>query len=135
DAEAGYRAYSQALTWLPRDPVLRHDRARIAGRLALLEPQSASLWRGRAVEDFRIALAAAPGDGTAWARLALAELEAGADIGEVLPLLRLARLTAPRRASALLPQFTSVMRHWEVVPEEMRTHVLASLPSFWSHGP
>ena len=133
-AEAAYRSYSQALAWRPRDPVLRHDRARLAGRLAVLEPRSAAQWRERAVRDFRRAVAAAPGDGTAWARLALAELEAGADIKEVLPMLRLARLTAPRRASALLPQFSIVMRHWEAMPEEMRTHALADLPSFWSRG-
>lgn len=134
DAKAAYGSYTAALAWRPHDPVLREDRARLAGRLALLEPQSVLLWRARAVEDFRQAVAAAPGNGTAWARLAQAELEAGADIEKALPQLRLARLTAPRRASALLPQFSIVMHHWAAMPDEMRTHALADLPSFWSRG-
>lgn len=134
DAKAAYQSYTAALAWRPHDPVLREDRARLAGRLALLEPQSVHLWRERAVEDFRQAVTAAPGNGTAWARLAQAELEAGAGIEKALPQLRLARLTAPRRASALLPQFSIVMRHWDAMPDEMRTHALADLPSFWSRG-
>lgn len=131
-AEAAYRSYTIALAWRGDDPALLKDRARLAGRLASAEPQSAEAWRERAVEDLRAALALAPGDGTAWARLAQAEMEAGAEVQSVLPHLRLARLTAPRRASALLPQFSIVMRHWDVMPDEMRSHALDDLPSFWS---
>lgn len=131
-AEAAYRSYTVALAWRGDDPALLKDRARLAGRLASAEPQSAGAWRERAVEDLRAALAVAPGDGTAWARLAQAEMEAGADVQSVLPHLRLARLTAPRRASALLPQFSIVMRHWDAMPDEMRSHALEDLPSFWS---
>lgn len=134
DAKTAYHSYTAALAWRPHDPVLREDRARLAGRLALLEPRLAPFWREQAVEDFRGAVASAPGNGTAWARLAQAELEAGAGIETVLPQLRLARLTAPRRASALLPQFSIAMRHWDAMPDEMRAHALADLPSFWSRG-
>lgn len=130
-AEAAHRSYTQVLAWRPGDPALLQDRARLAGQLALLDPRSAVHWREEAVEDFRAAVAAAPGDGAVWARLAQAELEAGADVQSVLPHLRLARLTAPRRASALLPQFSIVMRHWDAMPDEMRAHALADLPSFW----
>jgi hypothetical protein len=131
-AEAAYRSYTVALAWRGDDPALLKDRARLAGRLASADPQSAVAWRARAVEDLRAALALAPGDGTAWARLAQAEIEAGADVQSVLPHLRLARLTAPRRASALLPQFSIVMRHWDAMPDELRTHALEDLSSFWS---
>lgn len=131
-AEAAYRSYAHALAWRGDDPALLKDRARLAGRLASADPQSAVAWREQVVEDLRAALALAPGDGTAWARLAQAEIEAGADVQSVLPHLRLARLTAPRRASALLPQFSIVMRHWDAMPDEMRTHALEDLPSFWS---
>lgn len=130
-AETTFDAYSRALVWRPDDPALLRNRARLAGRLALLEPQSEGLWRARAVADFRAALAAAPGDGTAWARLAQAELEAGAEIEDVLPHLRLARFTSPRRASALLPQLSIAMRHWEAIPDDIRVHALADLPAFW----
>lgn len=133
-AEAAYRSYVHALAWRSDEPAFLNDRARLAGQLALTDTQSAEGWRARAVEDFRSALAVAPGDGTAWARLAQAEIEAGADVQSVLPHLRLARLTAPRRASALLPQFSIVMRHWDAVPDEMRTHALKDLPSFWSRS-
>lgn len=130
--DAAWHSYTQALEWRGDDPRLLRERARLAMRRAVLEPQSADLWRGRAVEDYRAAVAAAPGDGTAWARLAQAELEAGAGVETILPYLRLARLTAPRRASALLPQFSIVMRHWDAMPDEMRAHALADLPAFWS---
>jgi hypothetical protein len=129
---AAYEAYTEALSWHPEDPALLQDRARLAGRLALLDEQMAALWRERAVRDFRDALAAAPGDGAVWGRLAQAELEAGAGAEEVLGHLRLARLTAPRRASALLPQFVIVMRHWDAMPEEMRVHGLADVSGFWT---
>lgn len=130
--DAAWHSYTQALDWRRDDPRLLRERARLAMRRAALEPQSADRWRGRAVEDYRTAVAAAPGDGTAWARLAQAELENGADIEQVFTHLRLARLTAPRRASALLPQFSIVMRHWDAMPDEMRSHALDDLPSFWS---
>ena len=130
-AEAAYRSYTFALAWRGDDPALLKDRARLAGRLASADLPSAREWRVRAVEDLSAALALAPGDGTAWARLAQAEIEAGADVETILPYLRLARLTAPRRASALLPQFSIVMRHWDAMPAEIRSHVLEDLPAFW----
>ncbi len=132
NAEAAFRSYSEALAWQPEDPTLREDRARLASRLARLDPESADRWKELAVEDFRQTVALSPGNGTAWARLAEAELEAGAPVEKVLPYLRLARLTAPRRASALLPQLSIVMRHWEAMPDEMRAHALADLTSFWT---
>lgn len=129
EAEAAYRAYTDALAWLPNDPALRAERARLARRLSLLDAQPE--WASRAVDDFRAAAALSPGDGVIWARLAEAELAAGAEVETVLPHLRLARLTAPRRASALFPQFVIVMRHWEAMPDDMRAHALADLPIFW----
>ncbi len=60
--------------------------------------------------------------------------ECGRDRRCVRPWLGVARLTGRRRASARVPQFAVVMRHWEEMPEEMRTHALADLPSFWSRG-
>lgn len=131
-AETAYGKYTEALLWRSDDPALLRDKARLAGRLAFLKPGSSGLWRERAVEDLRAAVAAAPGDGTAWAWLAQAELNAGGSVEKVLPHLRLARLTAPRRASALLPQFAIVMKHWSAMPHEMRAHALADLPAFWS---
>lgn len=131
-AETAYGKYTEALLWRPSDPALLRGKARLAGRLAFLKPGSSGLWRERAVADLRAAVAAAPGDGTAWAWLAQAELNAGGSVEEVLPHLRLARLTAPRRASALLPQFAIVMKHWSAMPDEMRAHALSNLPAFWS---
>lgn len=132
EALGAYDAYTQALSWQPEDPGLLQDRARLAGRLALFDAAMAPRLRERAVRDFRNALAAAPGDGTVWARLAQAELEAGVGTEAVLDHLRLARLTAPRRASALLPQFAIVMRHWDEMPEDMRAHGLGDALGFWS---
>lgn len=132
DGEAAYDLYSEALAWRPDDPVLLHDRARLAGRLAVLESELASQWRRRAVEDFRKVVALSPGNGTAWVRLAKAEIDAGADVEEVLPKLRLARLTAPSRASALLPLFLITMQHWDEMPDDLRSHALAAVPIFWT---
>ncbi len=151
---AAHAAHDEALSWLPADAGLRRDRARVARRLAGLsdaieagnaiegatEEDLASVsarardWRRRAVEDLRRAAAAAPGDGLVWALLADAELEAGATPEAVLPGLRLARLTAPRRASALLLQHGIAMRHWAAMPEEMRAHALADVALFWRRG-
>lgn len=132
NAEAAFRSYSEALAWRPEDPTLREDRARLVSRLARLDPGAADRWKELAVEDLRQTAALSPGNGTTWARLAEAELEAGAPVEKILPYLRLARLTAPRRASALLPQLSIVMRHWEAMPDEMRTHALAGIKSFWT---
>ncbi len=151
---AAIAAHDDAISWLPGDAGLRRDRARMARRMAGLDDvledgnaiegaaeedlpfilAHAGHWRRRAVEDLRQAAAAAPGDGLVWALLADAELEAGAPPEAVLPVLRLARLTAPRRASALLLQHRIVMRHWAAVPGEMRDHALADLPAFWRRG-
>lgn len=132
EAVTAYDAYTKALSWRPEDSALLQNRARLAGRLALLDAQVAPRWREGALEDFRDALAAAPGDGAVWARFAQAELEAGVGTEAVLDHLRLARLTAPRRASALLPQFAIVMRHWDEMPEDMRAHGLGNALAFWS---
>lgn len=132
EALGAYDAYSKALSWQPEDPRLLQDRARLAGRLAQFDAATAPHLREQAVRDFRNALAAAPGDGTMWARLAQAELEAGVGTEAVLDHLRLARLTAPRRASALLPLFAIAMRHWDEMPEDMRAHGLGDALAFWS---
>jgi hypothetical protein len=132
EAEAAYHLFSESLAWQPDDPKLRQDRARLASRLAVLDPQSASRWKERAVEDFRKTVSLSPGNGTAWARLAKAEVEAGATVERVLPQLRLAQLTAPSRASALLPQFLITMRYWNEVPSDLRAQALAAVPAFWT---
>ena len=151
---AAHAAHDEALSWLPADAGLRRDRARMARRLAGMSDElvdgsavegatdeylasvsaHAGDWRRRAVEDLRQAAAAAPGDGVVWAMLADAELAAGATPEAVLPALRLARLTAPRRASALLLQHRIAMRHWGAMPDEMRAHAMSDVVQFWRRG-
>ena len=148
--QAAYAAHDRALAWQADDPQLRRDRARIARRLSALADANentdpaddgrvdvlsdATALREAALADLRLAAAAAPGDGLTWALLADAGLDAGASLEAVLPALRLARLTAPRRASALLLQHRIVMRHWTAMPDEMRAHALADLPALWRRG-
>lgn len=141
-----YAAYDKALAHLSDDPELLLTRARIARRMAkvsafaeqrgaekesIARHGSSQVWREWAVRDLRHAAAVAPGDGVVWATLAHAEIEAGSSVEATLPALRLARLTAPARASALLLQFQIVMRHWAEMPEDMRAHALAKVPAFW----
>jgi len=134
--EAAHEALTRAGHWLPDDAAILRDRARIARRLARLAdaPETEDEWRRLVLTDLRAAAAAAPGDAFTWALLADAELAAGAAPQDVLPALRLARLTGPRKASAILLQYRIVMRHWTAMPDEMQVHALADVLLFWRRG-
>jgi hypothetical protein len=135
--EAAHAALARAGAWLPSDAAISRDRARVARRLARLteNPETSDRLMNAAALDLRAAAAAAPADGFTWVLLADTELAAGKPVEEVLPSLRLARLTAPRRASAILLTHGIVMRHWEAMPEEMRTHGMADAVAFWRQAP
>lgn len=133
---AAHEALARAGAWLPADASIARDRARVARRLAGIADKAdmPSGLPGLAAADLQTAAAAAPADAFNWALLADAQLAAGAPAGEVLSLLRLARLTGPRKASALLPQFGIAMRHWGAMPDEMRAHALSDAAAFWRRG-
>ena len=133
---AAHEALARAGAWLPAEAAIARDRARVARRLARTTDNvdMSGTLPGPAVADLRAAAAAAPADAFNWALLADAELAAGAAAGEVLPELRLARLTGPRKASALLPQLGIAMRHWAAMPDEMRAHALSDAAAFWRRG-
>ncbi|WP_304731728.1 hypothetical protein [Parvibaculum sp.] len=134
--DAAREALERAGEWLPGDAAIARDRARVARRVAVLagDGRAADGLRLSAVADLRIAAASAPADAFNWALLADAEIIAGTPIEAVLPALRLARLTGPRKASALLLQHGIVMRHWPAMPDEMRIHVMRDAAVFW-HRP
>lgn len=141
EVEQAYKAYGVALSWLPGDPAIRRDRARLSRRIAAMAehaegaPDKALAGRqAEALDDLRLAAAASPGDGFTWALLADAELQGGAGLEEVAPYLRLAHLTAPRRASAVLIRFGIVMRHWRDADDGMRAAAMEDLPVLWSRG-
>lgn len=125
---ATHEALARAGAWLPTEAAIARDRARVARRLARIADNA-----DMAVADLRAAAAAAPANAFNWALLADAELAAGAT-AQVLPALRLARLTGPRKASALLPQIGIAMRHWGAMPDEMRAHALSEAAVFWRQG-
>ncbi|PKP72271.1 MAG: hypothetical protein CVT83_00790 [Alphaproteobacteria bacterium HGW-Alphaproteobacteria-5] len=152
--DAAYLAFEAAGRRLPDDAAILRDKARIARRLVQAAGvpkanetpgisreararavQGAAIWRARAVRDLTKAAVASPANAFIWALLADAELEAGSAAQDVLAELHLARLTGPYRASALVLEHGIVMRHWEVMPEAMRAHVMASTRLFWGrHG-
>lgn len=145
ELEAAYAAYDEALGRLPHDAGIRRDRARLARRLAMTAPENKApdsedaaharfSWQKSAVDDLRLAAAASPGDGVIWALLADAEARTGAPSETIFSHLRLARLTAPRRASVLMIEHGIVMRHWDEAPEEVRVHALSELPVLWAKG-
>ncbi len=92
-------------------------------------------FRQLAVADLNAAAAAAPFDAFAWALLADARIDAGKAPEEILPALRLARLTGPGKASAILLQHGIVMRHWATMPDKMRAHAMADVAVFWRRAP
>lgn len=134
--EAAHEALGRAGHWLPDDAAILRDRARIARRLARLSeyPEMSDRLMNAAVADLRAAVAAAPADGFIWALLADTELADGKPIEEVLPALRLTRLTAPRRASAILLTHGIVMRHWAAMPDEMRAYATDDILQLWRRG-
>lgn len=151
--DAAYAAFESAGSRLPDDAMILRDKARIARRLAQAAAAphgyetpgisheasargvaDAATWRARAVRDLTKAAVASPANAFIWALLADAELKAGAAAQDVLGELHLARLTGPYRASALVLEHEIVMRHWEVMPEEMRAHAMASTRLLWGRG-
>ena len=131
--EAAHAALARAGAWLPGDAAIPRDRARVARRLARLsdDPETADRLIEAAAADLRAAAAAAPADGFTWALLADTEIAAGKPVEAVLPALRLARLTAPRRASTILLTHGIVMRHWETMPAEMRAYATDDITQLW----
>ena len=113
------------------------DRARIARRLDGIAGDAETTFelRQSAVTDLNAAAAAAPFDAFNWALLADAGIAVGKAPEDVLPALRLARLTGPRKASAILLQHGIVMRHWAAMPDEMRVHAMADAAVFWRRAP
>ncbi|MFN4354438.1 hypothetical protein [Parvibaculum sp.] len=137
-------AYGHAIEWRSDDPSFRRDRALVVRRMLRLadvnagetsasaEPRCNPACLKRAArDDLRVHAGLAPADGFGWALYADAGLEIDGDMSSALPALRLARLTAPRRASALLMQFRITMQRWDRVPEEMRDHSLRYVGAFW----
>lgn len=135
-AEAAHAALTRAGAWLPGDAAIARDRARVARRLARLSdgPETSDRLIDAAVADLRAAAATAPADGFTWALLADTELAAGKPVEAVLPALRLARLTAPRRASTILLTHGIVMRHWDAMPGEMRAYATDEILQLWRRG-
>lgn len=135
--DAASEALGRAGQWLPAEAAILRDRARVGRRLAAIagDPEMAIELQRSAAVDLRAAAAAAPFDAFNWALLADAEIAAGKAPEDVLPALRLARLTGPRKASAILLQHGIVMRHWTSMPEEMRAHAMADAAVFWRRAP
>lgn len=131
-------AYDCAIEWRPADPAFRRDRAIATRRLARLELaegeyrecDSGCLKRA-ALDDLRVHARLAPGDGFVWALYADAGIELGEELEAAFPALRLARLTAPSRASALLVHYRLAMLHWDRMPREEREHGLRHAADFW----
>lgn len=137
-------AYDRALEFTPRDESLLLTRALISRRLAVLADRQGVIdekhrrscdgkcLRMEALEYLSRTVAAAPSNGFAWALHADTALQLGRTPEDILPSLRLARLTMPNRASALLVQFRIAMLHWEAMPDEVRVHGLSRLTDLWS---
>lgn len=131
-------AYDRAIEWRQADPSFRRDRALAARRLARLRPTEgespecdSDCLKRTALDDLRIHAGLAPGDGFVWALYADAGIELGNEVEAALPALRLARLTAPSRASALLLQYRLAMLHWDRMPPEYREHGLRYVAILW----
>lgn len=137
-------AYDRALEFTPQDASLLFTRALISRRLAALADRQdiaadmhlricdGKCLRMEALEYLSRTVAAAPSNGFAWALHADTALQLGRTPEDILPSLRLARLTMPNRASALLVQFRIAMLHWEAMPDEVRVHGLSRLTDLWS---
>ncbi|MBX3504016.1 MAG: hypothetical protein KF895_00955 [Parvibaculum sp.] len=135
--------YNRAVEIAPNDASLLITRALISRRLAAISGRAAGpageggqscdadCLRAEAYEYLRRTVAAAPSNGFAWALYADAGLELGKPASEVLPALRLSRLTTPNRASALLVQFRIAMLHWEAMPQEFRAYGVRHVSEFW----
>lgn len=133
-----HRVLETAERWLPDDAGIPFNKARIDRRLASVAAKAdgglaegAAIWRERAVENLSAAAAAAPANGFVWAMLADARLNAGAEAADVIPELKLARLTGPYLSSALLLSHGVVLRHWEVMPDDLRVHAAGSTHLLW----
>jgi hypothetical protein len=132
-------AFLTAAAWAPGEPSFWREQALIARRLARSDGASGDkrdyLLNEEALAAARHYVRLSPGDGYAWALFAQTRIDADARPADVVQELRLARLTAPSRASVSLVHFRIAMLHWKDTPDEIREISMRDVLAYWRYRP